>query len=438
MRCLDLKAIFEHILGVDLGRIVICNCCVDSRKCQKNDVFFAMRGDNLDGHDFVSEAVKNGASLAIVERDIAEVDCDKYIVVDDVKAVIISITKQVLSLSSLRHRICITGSVGKTTTKYWLSEVLARKHDVFFPFGNLNTLYGNFLASMHLKKNADIGVFEVGSSCFGEIAIISETLQPTIAILLNIYDSHIGNYKNKEDLIREKLSIVHGLDDDGILIVDNTLKQFVHRKCITVGFESDSDIFVEDTCIRAFGFQYHIQNALYKHQMYIIGVIIAVIHCVGDDVSDYIETINNLTPVVGRGSVSKYSIDHKNITVVNDAYNASPTSMFTALQNTKCNIAIIGQMLELGEYELMYHEMLPQYLYKFNMIYFVGDRRLFNIFRCLENVKCFPNVDDDLRRCILSDISDGDSIFVKGSNSTGVWKIDAFLCSMDSKKRNFY
>ncbi len=397
---------------------------IDSRFCKPGYIFFAIKGANVDGHDFAQDALQNGAELIVCEREIPDTPKDKCVIVDKIEDIVSKTLKLIIESSRLEHRIAITGSVGKTTTKYWLSQVLSSKHPTFFSDGNLNTIYGHLLGIQGLTESDRIGIFECGTSSPGEISQLSEIIKPNIAILLNVYDAHIGNYDSFDSLLQEKLSIAQHITQDGVVICDYELLNHLHgRKIITVGFDPNADITINANTISVFGQDICLSNAYHRHQMYIIGVICAVLHHIGDDVNEYINTLNILKPVSGRGDEIKAIVQGKNITVVNDSYNASPASMLSAIENSNCNVAVLGQMLALGYKEIEYHKTIAAHLGKFKQVYFVGDTELHELFMHNTNTQCYTEYSDELVNDVMSNLSDQDRILVKGSHATNVWKI---------------
>ena len=216
------------------GRLVVCGAdvfsaeyklkgmCTDSREAGEGVLFCAIRGERVDGHDYMQSAYDKGTRLYLCEK-IPVMLSGSYIavVVDDTVAALSRIATAVRRehLSDLRS-VAITGSVGKTTTKECVAAVLAEGGRVFKKEGNYNSLIGLPMSMLEIPADEKLAVLEMGMSELGEIHKMSSCLAPDIAIITNIGSSHLEHLGSRENIARAKLEIRDGLCDGGVLLID--------------------------------------------------------------------------------------------------------------------------------------------------------------------------------------------------------------------------
>jgi UDP-N-acetylmuramoyl-tripeptide--D-alanyl-D-alanine ligase len=355
---------------------------IDSRTIKHGDIFFAINK----GINFVNEAVAKGASVVVVQDSVQTLLKVGTIIKNNTKAKIIG----------------ITGSVGKTTTKIWLSEILGAKHNVLCGIKNYNTIIGLPFCLTQLQLFHEYGIFEIGSSNQGEIKNLSSYLQPDIAIITNIGEAHIGKFGNKKVIAEEKISIIDGIKNEGILIYngDSEFNELIIKKAktknlktITYGFASNND-FV----------------ALGNHYDFIKTCIKATLFALNLKIDEYKDRIDLLNPPEGRGNIKKYKYNNKEFTIIDSTYNSCPSSVIASLHylsgisGFKRKIAILGEMKELGEYAEEYLNKVKQETQKLdiNKVVFIDSNDIDKIPYLIEN---------------------NDVILLKGSRSVGLEKI---------------
>ena len=409
---------------------------IDSRNIQKGDIFIAINK----GHEFVKDAIKAGAILAIISDEKYFVP-EKTITVADTKETLKSIGAYIKNQVNLRKLVAITGSVGKTTTKFWLNEILSKKYNSFCAKKNYNTIYGVPLSLCQLEKGTSFGIFEIGSSHSGEISELSRYLEPDIGVITNIYESHIGNFENKCQLGDEKISIIDGIKTHGSLIFDgdsefaDKIRNVAQNKKIntySVGFLKNNDFYIKEYADTV---TLHTPNGVIaykvsfqtKHLTYITATLLATIYAMELPTDDLLPFFSTLSPITGRGNVEKYTIHGKTLEIINDCYNASPTAMLASLEvlNTRKNvskIAVIGQMKELGKYERYYHDRVAEKLKSINLekVFFIGNKNLWEIMLQAGDVQCFEQLDNSVIEKILEIVRDGSIVLLKGSLSIGL------------------
>jgi UDP-N-acetylmuramoyl-tripeptide--D-alanyl-D-alanine ligase len=306
------------------------------------------------------------------------------------------------------------------------------------------------LSLSFLEPSTDYGIFEIGSSSCGEINELSKYLSPDIGIITNIYEAHIGKYKNISELSQEKMSIIDNINK--VLIFDGDSKYrdeietkglLKNLKMFSVGFSDNCDfqvIELEDniklkTPSRIF--DYHI-SANGKHFAYVSGFVIATLYALDLKIDDFFEYFQNLSPIGGRGNIETFEFQGKNFKVVDDSYNSSPSSLLASIEclhNIKGShkILVMGQMKELGKEESHYHRMVFEKIntYNFDNIIFVGDETLWDVAHNeLKEVLCFQKIDDFVIEKILKIIQNDSVVLLKGSRSIELNKfIDYIKCS---------
>jgi UDP-N-acetylmuramoyl-tripeptide--D-alanyl-D-alanine ligase len=416
---------------------------IDSRCVQVGDVFFALRGTVNDGHQFISDALIKGAAAVVID-DKAFYISDKTILVDNVLESLKEIGLKFKNLANPKATIGITGSVGKTTTKVWISEILKNHHyRVFTTTNNYNTIFGLSLALSTMEDDPEFCVLEMGSNHPGEILELSKYLSPNIGIITNIFESHIGNFKDKMEIAKEKISILDGMPSGSVLIFNGDSEFFEDIKraaddkqirTMSVGFSDHCDYKVISgqklTTIQSPSMEYRYEPGICgKHYDYIGGCLIATLDALGLQIEHFLQYFSMLCPLPGRGQVLNCNFHGKQFKIVDESYNASPTAVLAALEVFDetydfPKVAIIGQMNELGDHEEFYHRRIAQSIADCHLhrIFFIGAERLWKVFEEV-NAKCYPELSLHNIHAILETITDGSRILLKGSHSIGLVRL---------------
>ena len=393
------------------------SAALDTRIMNPGDVFFAIGN----GHNFVQNALQQKAKCAVISDN--KYACDKTILVNDTVKTMLDYGL-FCKYKAKAKIVAITGSVGKTSTKMWLAEILAKKYHVMPGIGNYNTIYGIPICLSMLRPVHDYGIYEMGTNKCGEMSAISNYLKPHVLVITNITDAHIGNFGSYQTLLDEKLSALSGLPGDGVLVINGDepySKNITHKNIITFGEKKHNDVVISD-------FAKYFNSELKSCEYYNCAAIIAVMIALGINYKDFLQYFASLNPLRGRGNIIKCKYNENNFTLIDDAYNACPTSMKAALHNLATfhgtKIAIIGEMLELGHMSYYYHEQIAKLLVslKIDKVYFVGSEPLCELFREF-GFKTFNNITKD----ILDDICEGDIVLIKGSHSTNLWRLVDFI-----------
>ena len=418
----------------------------DTRTIKKGDVYLGFKGENINGNDLYYDALTKGSIGCILSKD-TQIDKDilaKYpdtfiYLVDDVIECLQSLAKYKRSLYDILV-VAITGSVGKTSTKDIVASVLSQKYKVLKTEGNYNNNIGLPLTILSLKDENCL-VLEMGMNGLGQIDLLSKIAKPTISIITNIGTSHIGILKSRENILKAKLEILNGMDNK-VLIINNDndlLNEYYLNnqdkiKFITYGIENHSmyqAINIQSDEL-ASNYDIDLNNKIYNIKLNVPGNHFILNSLVGVAIGCYLDIpiakikkgILNFNLTKKRMEIIKVN----NITLINDAYNASLDSMASALnylgslKNTR-KIAVLGDMFELGDYSEKLHREVGKILYqnKIDILLTVGDK---SQYICKEAIKlgfnknnCYKyKSNEELLKNIFDIIKGNDTILIKASN----------------------
>ena len=395
----DLKEIFKDKCIIRNEK-PIKQVIIDSRKCIDNSLFVVIKGDNFDGHEFIKDAVCNGATSIVVSHISDEINT--FLEEHNVNVFFIEDTVNALAMLARYNRerlkakvIAITGNVGKTSTRNIVSSVASAFSKTVSTSGNLNNHIGMPLTLANVLNDTEIVVLELGMNHIGEIKYLSKIAKPDISIITNIVPVHMEFMGSIENIIKAKAEIFDGMNENGIVILNKSNEYFFELKklaekaniknIISVG-SNDSDIFIRDfCCLPDFKIKY---NVCFSKKQDIVNCIasgftypnafnslfgFAVAEALNLDINIAKQAIQKIEPVKGRGNLEKYFIDNHSVFVINDAYNSSPEALCEGLKgfvgfcksnNISQSIVVIGDMLELGDKSAEYHE---------NVAYFIED-----------------------------------------------------------------
>ncbi|MBQ3408663.1 MAG: UDP-N-acetylmuramoyl-tripeptide--D-alanyl-D-alanine ligase [Clostridia bacterium] len=447
----DILKICNGELIVGNEEIICENFSKDTRTIQKNDVYVGIKGDNFDGNTLYEQAFEKGAKVCILQGIIASDEVkNKYndrciIVVDNTIKALQQIASYKRSLYNIPV-IAITGSVGKTSTKDIVASVVGTSYDVLKTEGNMNNHIGLPMTILKLKNHNAL-VVEMGMNNLGEISLLSKIAKPNIAIITNVGTAHIGNLGSRENILKAKLEILDGLQEDGTLIINNDndllngwLKNYNGKvKVRTYGIENKSDITATNVELNESTSQFelnvsgeeHAYNGKKinvpvggKHFVYNALCAISAGKILGIKIDNIKSGIEGFQLSKNRMEIYKA----KSITIVNDCYNANFDSMKAAIESItkmvgKRKIAILGDMLELGEYSKDLHYNVGLELAKNNIdiLITVGNESE-NIARAAIDSKMNPDniyvfdKNEEAISFIKNIVTDDDVVLIKASN----------------------
>lgn len=350
--------------------------CSDTRIINKEDMFISLKSETNDGITYIKEAFEKGAMGCITEYDVPNEIIEKYnnkwiIEVKDIVKTIQEIARYKRTLYDIPV-VAVTGSVGKTSTKDIIASVLEQKFNVAKTKGNYNNHIGVPLTILGWDEDTTAAVVEMGMNHFGEISVLTNIAKPTVAVITNIGTAHIGVLGSRENILKAKLEILEGLSQNGTIIINND--NDLLNKCdtknynkITYGIINDSNFMAYDIIRKEANSEYRInidgvQQKVFvpiAGEHFIINSLcsIAVGKTLGIETDKIIKGINSFEITGKRNEIKEIN----NLKIINDYYNASYDSMKASLEvlgNIKANrkIAILGDMLELGEYSEELHK----------------------------------------------------------------------------------
>jgi len=348
---MDIEKIHQHFLNST-------GVTTDSRRIEKGQLFFALKGGNFNGNKYAKDALEQGASYAVVDESEFALD-ERFIIVKNVFTCLQELAKYHRNYLNIPI-LAITGTNGKTTTKELISTVLLKKYELGFTQGNLNNHIGVPLTLLSFSKETEIGVVEMGANHMGEIAELCEISNPNFGIITNVGKAHIEGFGSFEGVVKTKSELYNYLQGkSGQIFVNGgdeiLLSQADGLKMKTYGEDKTFDCvgkLISASPFLKLKWNNHLIETNLVGEYNFNNVLVAI--CVGSyfGVSDdeIISALNDYQPKNNRSQLAKTD---KN-TLIIDAYNANPSSMEVAIRNflnfkEKDKVLILGDMFELGE-----------------------------------------------------------------------------------------
>ncbi|MET8688556.1 UDP-N-acetylmuramoyl-tripeptide--D-alanyl-D-alanine ligase [Streptomyces sp. NPDC004732] len=423
----------------------------DSREVEPGSLFVAFVGERVDGHDYAADVVAAGAVAVLASRPVGV----PAIVVDDVQAALGALARHVVERLGATL-VALTGSVGKTSSKDLLAQVLQRKAPTVFTPGSLNNEIGLPLTALSATDETRFLVLEMGARGIGHIKYLTGLTPPKIGLVLNVGTAHIGEFGGREQIAVAKGELVESLPADGAAILnadDPLVRAMASRtkaRVLLFGESDDADVRAEnvrltengqpaftlhtpsgcsDVTLRLYG-EHHVSNAL---------AAAAVAHELGMSVDEIALALSE------AGTLSRWRMEvterPDGVTIVNDAYNANPESMRAALRalvamgKGRRTWAVLGHMAELGDEGLAEHDAVGRLVVRLNVskLVAVGGREASWLQLGAYNEGSWGeesvHVSDaqaaiDLLR---SELRAGDVVLVKASRSVGLEKVATAL-----------
>ncbi len=368
------------------GDVRVCHISTDSRKTEKGELFVPIVGEKFDGHDFIEDTLKNGAAAFISQR---EMDTSvSYVLVEDTVRALGDIAAAYRELFDIKV-VGITGSVGKTTTKDMIAAVLSVKYNTVKTQGNFNNHIGLPMTVFNIDETTEAAVLEMGMNHFGEISHLTKIAKPDIAVITNVGVSHIEYLGSREGILKAKCEIFEGLKPDGIKILNGDCDMLVSLRsrednaCFYSLEDESCDIYARDirflsleessfTIVCSAG---EIPVRLHASGRHMISNALAATG-VGLYMGLDTDEIKRGLEAFRSGDKRMDVIKTDRYTLINDTYNANPQSVRAGLdviaELEGRSVAILGEMLELGEKSAEFHREVGEYAAKVGVDAVVG------------------------------------------------------------------
>ena len=421
-----LVEIITKILPIKTKILNIGNVQMDSRKIEKDDIFFALNS----GKNYIPQVLEKGASLVICDDKKWE-GHEKVAVVEDTLKAMQEIAKEYRKSLPVKI-IGIVGSNGKTTTKDIVYSVLSSKYKCVKTEGNYNNHIGVPYTLLQIKENDEFAVVEMGMSSRGEIKFLCETALPDYGIITNIGDSHLEFLLNRENVFIEKSEIKNYVDKDRLIIFGDDF-YLKNLNGIKVGFEKNNNFIIENYKETSEGVSFEIKNEKYnfkmngKHNCINAAFGAVVGKTAGLSYKEIERGLENckVTPMRFQ------KIEKNGIKYINDSYNASPVSMRYSLETLAdaykgiLKIAVLADMGELGKDELKYHIEVLEYAVTLDIEKIIVFGNIMKeAAEKIENREklIIAETKEEIKNIIRKDFADR-VVLIKGSNFNHLWEI---------------
>ena len=402
----------------------------DSRNCPENSIFFALKGDNFDGNNYIEAALQNGAVYAVGDRDNLP-SGDRIIRVEN--------SLQTLQDLATYHRrqinpfvVAITGTNGKTTTKELTAAVLSSRFQTLYTQGNFNNHIGVPLTLLRLREGDEFAVIEMGANHPGEIRELCGIAEPDFGLITNIGKAHLEGFGSFEGVIRTKTELYDYLRERNGKVfanVDNPLLSPFFPSLNIISFGKSNENFVSGKVIKDLPFlgiewkKGNGENQVISSHLtgsYNFENILSAV-CIGSFFGINADTINQaISSYIPDNNRSQYIQTTKNVLIA-DAYNANPSSMQAALINffqLKANpkMVVLGEMKELGDYSEEEHRAIIRLLKEnpVDKVYLIGAN--FSVNELSANWKVFHRT-EELKDYLQQNPVEGYHVLIKGSRS---------------------
>ena len=425
----------------------------NSLEIQEGDTFVAAKGERADGHNYIKSAIENGAKTCIITDD--TIDLSPYditiVYVKEHRRALQIIVKEMMKKMDIK-KIAITGSVGKTSTREAVYNVVSQKYNTYETEKNYNGVIGLPLTASKLEDE-ELAVFEMGMNGKGEIEILTDIVRPDIAVITNIGSSHIGILGSIENILKAKMEIVKGIPKDGYLLLnadDKMLQKVIKEKekydcnVITFGIEENADYKVENiniieeegkSEITVNGKVYEL-NSVAKHDIY--NNLVAIV--VGNLLKMTKEEIQKGLLKIEKEKRRLEKIEVSGMTIYDDTYNASYESVKAAIETLDMlkvqgrMVYILGDVFELNDFAEEYHRKIGKVLAKakIDLLITAGEYSKYINEEVLKekNIENYHFKDNNEVIRNLNLLKKGDTVLIKASNGM---KFDEIVKSINGE-----
>lgn len=450
----------EDIIKATNGKLLIGNLqedcenfCTDTRIIQKGDVYVGLKGEKFNGNEYYKEALEKGAKVAVISGiEVTKEDLDQYkdktiIEVKDSLEAFGDIAAYKRNLYDIPV-VQITGSVGKTSTRDIIANVVRTQYKTLQTEGNQNNAIGLPTTLLKLKDHEAV-VVESGMNHLGEIRYLGKIAKPTVAVITNIGTAHIGFLGSRENILKAKLEILENLKLGGYIVINNDndmlnkwAKEDTKYKKYTFGIDEKSDVMAYNIKVNE---NYSTYNVKIYNKEYSVKVPVSGIHFVYNSLcaiavgnllniapENIIKGIETFTLTKNRMEIDKIK---NGVTVINDAYNASYDSMKAAIEYLQGlpgdrKIAVLGDMFELGKFSEEIHRKvgIEVFTHKIDMLVTVGNESKYiaeevkNLGMPKDNVASFDTIEEAINY-LNKTLRKNDVVLLKAANGMHFSKI---------------
>jgi UDP-N-acetylmuramoyl-tripeptide--D-alanyl-D-alanine ligase len=421
---------------------------IDSRTLQRGDAFFAIQGDNRDGHDFVDTALKAGAGVAVVARkERARFAADApLLIVDDVLDALRALARAARARIAHAKVLAVTGSVGKTGTKEALRLALSADGETHVSASSYNNHWGVPLSLARCPATVKYAVFEIGMNHAGEITPLTRLVRPHVAIITTVEPVHLEYFGSVEKIADAKAEIFAGLEPDGVAVLNRDNNQYDHlvaaakkagvARIVSFGENENADAFLvryalqpDGSTVEAVILGEPITYKLGAPGRHLVQNSLAVLTAAalaGADLALAALALSRFKPAVGRGARVTLKVPGGSALLIDESYNANPASMAAAIAllgqasvtGQGRRIAVLGDMLELGSEGESLHRGLASALEaaKVDLVFCSGPL-MHALWQALPSVRRggYAETAAELQPAVLDAIHAGDAVMVKGS-----------------------
>ncbi len=446
------SAVGGRLLGnFDNQNIQITAVDTDSRNMTTGSLFVPLVGERFDGHDYIIKALKSGAYGTLTSKELDEYDPDKfYVLVEDT----------MLALGQLAHYyrhkfdikvVAVTGSVGKTTTKDMIASVLSEKYNVLKTDGNFNNNIGVPKTLFRLNSQHEMAVVEMGMNHMGEIDYLTRIANPDVAVISNIGDAHIENLGCRENTLKAKSEIFNGMNGKGAAVLNGddpllrTLEGKLSQQVMWYGAEEGNDF----RCLKLDeGYDDHMMMdvkapqdrwnqyipSLGSYMIYSVLAAAAVGSWFGMTTDEIRRGVSAFVPTKMRMDIIRRG---QNITILNDTYNATPQPMRAAVDTlskmpAQRRIAVLGDMLELGNLGPVLHEGVGQFVGQkgIDVLITVGElaENICTGASAFSGTECYARPDKEEAKAVLEQVvTPGSAVLCKASRGVHMEELVEYL-----------
>lgn len=448
------KITIEDVLNGTKGSLIsgdledlVAGVSIDSRHINEKDMYVALRGERVDGHDFISGAIKNGATTILIEKEVEEISKNanlNFIRVEDTYRALMDLAEFYIGKFNIPV-VGVTGSVGKTSTKDMVYYALSKGLNTHRTIGNFNNHVGLPLTVFKTREDTKIAVLEMGMDDLGQIHDLSKISRPQVGVITNIGLSHIERLGSQENILKAKLEILDYMKKDGLLLVngdDAFLKDIEipnEFRMIKFGFDSGNDLKIVGYEATKDGISVKIEldnkveefvvPALGRHNAYNVLAAVGVAREFGIELDTIREGFKLYEATPMRLEVKNIS----DMVIINDAYNASVDSMKAALDVLSDfkgrKIAILGDMLEMGEFRESAHREVGIYAKeKADIIFTIGNDSRYINDECKKVKEAYHFEEKiDMIDTLKSILKKDDVILLKGSRGMRLEEVEKYL-----------